>query len=128
MKSALLVFALLLLPSSAYSKKRDYQWKTGTLTVLTVDKDQPTKTPQPDLSVVPTMQVIEETWTYRIEGNEGVYVVKISPEPLSTTSGVSIHYDIEGKTMHVDAFNEWQETQDQGPANSQVHSPVALGF
>ena len=29
--------------------------------------------------------------------------MKISPEPLTTISRVSIHYDIDGKTMHVDA-------------------------
>jgi hypothetical protein len=103
MKWILIAVLALLIPHPAYSKKREYHWKTGTLTFLSVETDQPTTSPRPDLSVVPTLQVIQQTWTYRVDGNEGVYVVKIGPEPLTGNSGVSIHYDIEGKTMHVDA-------------------------
>jgi len=101
------VFALSI-PHPANSKKRDYHWKSGTLTALTAEADQPTMFPQPDLAVVPgvSMQVPQVTWTYRVDGNEGAYVVKIGPEPLTTTSGVSIHYDIDGKTMHVAAAIE----------------------
>jgi hypothetical protein len=98
----IVVFALLI-PHPAYSKTREYHWKTGTLTFLTVETDQPTTAPQPNLAVEPSMQVVQQTWTYQVEGNEGVYVVKIGPEPLTTISGVTIHYDIDGKTMHVDA-------------------------
>jgi hypothetical protein len=103
MKWVLIVVFALVIPYPGYSKKREYHWKTGTLTFLTVETDQPTMPPQPDLSVVPSMQVVQRTWTYQVDGNEGVYVVKISPEPLATNSGVRIHYDIDGKTMHVDA-------------------------
>jgi hypothetical protein len=105
MKWVLIVVFALLIPHPAYSKKREYHWKTGTLTFLTVETDQPTMPPQPDLAGEPSlsMQVVQKTWTYQVDGNEGVYVVKISPEPLTTISGVSIHYDIDGKTMHVDA-------------------------
>ena len=103
MKWVLIVVFALLIPHPAYSKKREYHWKTGTLTFLTVESDQPTMPPQPDLSVPPSMQVLRQSWTYQVDGNEGVYVVKIGPEPLTTISGVSIHYDIDGKTMHVDA-------------------------
>jgi hypothetical protein len=103
MKWVLIVVFALLIPHPAYSKEREYHWKTGTLTFLTVETDQPTMPPQPDLSVPPSMQVVRQSWTYQVDGNEGVYVVKIGPEPLTTISGVSIHYDIDGKTMHVDA-------------------------
>ena|ERR1700756_5172269 len=103
MKWVLIVAVALLIPHAADSKKREYHWKTGTLTFLTMETDQPTMPPQPDLSVPPTMQVIQRTWTYQVDGNEGVYVVRISPEALTTVSPVNIHYDIEGKTMHVDA-------------------------
>ena len=103
MKWVLIVGLALLIPHPAHSKKREYHWKIGTLTFLTVDTDQSTSAPSLDLSVVPTMQVAQQTWTYRVDGSEGAYVVKISPEPLTTISGVSIHYDIDGKTVHVDA-------------------------
>lgn len=68
-----------------------------------METDQPIMPPQPDLPVPPSMQVVLQTWTYQVYGNEGVYVVKIGPEPLTTISGVTIRYDIDGKTMHVDA-------------------------
>ena len=29
--------------------------------------------------------------------------MKIGPEPLTTSRGVTMRYDIDGKTMHVDA-------------------------
>jgi hypothetical protein len=103
MNRALIIVFALLIPSSAYSKKPEYHWKTGTLTFLTVETDQPTTTPQPDLSVPQGIQVFPKTWTYQVDANEGVYVVKIGPEPLTAISGVSIHYDVDGKTMHVDA-------------------------
>ena len=103
MKCALMVVLALLIPLSAYSKKPEYHWKTGTLTFLTVETDQPTTSPPPDLSVPPGIQVFPKTWTYQVDGKEGVYVVKIGPEPLTEISGVGIHYDIDGKTMHVDA-------------------------
>jgi len=93
----------MLIPHSAYSKKGEYYWKTGTLTFLAVETDQPTTSPRPDLSVVPGLQVIQQTWTYEVAGNEGTYVVRISPEPLAANSRVSIRYDIDGKIMHVDA-------------------------
>jgi hypothetical protein len=98
------VFALLLIPDSAYSKRREYHWKTGKLTISTVETSHQTTfpQPQPDLSVPSGMQVAQETWTYQVDGDEGVYIVRISPEPLTTISGVSIQYDIDGKTMHVD--------------------------
>lgn len=94
--------AALLIPQFAYSKKPEYHWKTGTLTFLTVETDQPTTAPQPDLSVVPGIQYFPQTWTYRVDASEGVYVVKIGPEPLTTTGGVIVRYDVSGKTMHVD--------------------------
>ena len=105
MKWGVIVVFALLIPYSAYSKKREYHWKTGTLTFLTVETDQPSMPPPPDLAVVPgiSMQVVQQTWTYQVDGKEGVYVVKIGPEPLTTTSGVNIRYDIDGKIMHVDA-------------------------
>jgi hypothetical protein len=104
MRSALIVmFALLVIPHPAFSKKREYHWKTGKLTVLTSETNHPKDALQPDLSSVPAAQAVEETWTYQVDGEEGVYVVKISPEPLTTVSGVTIQYDIEGKIMHVDA-------------------------
>ena len=103
MKSAMIVFALLLIPHPANSKQREYHWKTGTLTVVTVETNQQTATTQPDMSVGPSLLVVGETWTYKVEGNEGVYAVKISPEPLITISGVNIQYDIDGKIMHVGA-------------------------
>ena len=87
-KWVLLVACAALIPHSAYSQKREYHWKTGTLTFLTVETDQPTTPPQPDLAVLPSMQVIHRTWTYQVDGNEGVYVVKIGPEPLTTISPV----------------------------------------
>lgn len=101
MKWVLIVVFALLVPHPAYSKKREYHWKTGTLTFLTVETDHPSVSPQPDLAVVPGIQVFPQTWTYQVDGKEGVYVVKISPEPLGATSPVSIHYDIDGKIMHV---------------------------
>ena len=103
MKWALMVVLALVTPTSAYSKKPEYHWKTGRVTFLTVETDQPTTSPPPDLSVPPGIQVFPKTWTYQVDGNEGVYVVKIGPEPLTAISGVSIHYDVDGKTMHVDA-------------------------
>jgi hypothetical protein len=104
MRWVLIVVLALLIPNCAYSKKREYKWKTGTLTFLTVETDQPTISQQPDLTVAAnSVQVTRQTWTYQVDGNEGVYVVKISPEPLTTISGANINYDIEGKTMHVDA-------------------------
>jgi hypothetical protein len=102
MKPALIVFALLI-STSAYSKKLEYHWKTGTLTFVTVETDQPAAPPSPDLAVIPGIQVFPKTWTYQVAGNEGVYIVKTGPEALSDASGVSIHYDIDAKTMHVDA-------------------------
>jgi hypothetical protein len=71
------------------------------MTFLTVESDQRTMPPQPDLSVVINIPVVQ-TWTYQVDSAEGVYVVKISPEPLTASSGEIINYDIEGKTMHID--------------------------
>jgi hypothetical protein len=103
MKWVLIVVFALLIPHPASSKARKYHWKTGMLTFLTVETDQPTMAPQPNLAADPGMQVTQQTWTYQVEGSEGIYVVKIGPELLTTSSGVTIHYEIEGKTMHVDA-------------------------
>jgi len=93
-------FALFLIPNPASSSKREYHWKSGTLTVLKEEDHHLTMTQQSDQAITP-MQVVQQTWTYQVDGDEGTYVVKIEPEPLTAASGRAIQYDIDRKTMHV---------------------------
>ena len=111
MKWILTVAAALLISQSAYSKKHEYHWRNGTLTLVNVESDQPSVSPQPDLSVPPGIQVLPRTFTYKVDGKEGIYLVNIRPEPLGEFSAVNVRYDIDGATMHVDTAAEGKKAK-----------------
>jgi hypothetical protein len=110
MKRLAIVLFALLVPLPGAPKKRDYHWKTGTLSFLSVETEQPTTPPSPDLTLVTGTQNVQ-TWTYQVDGTEGIYVVKISPEPLSTPAGAIVQYDVDGKVMHIDATEKGRKTK-----------------
>ena len=110
MKLVLIVALALLVSNPADSKKHESQWKSGTVTFLKVQTDQASIPPQPHLSVPPGIQVTPQTWTYQVEGKEGVYTVKIvGPEPLTDASPANLRYDLDGKIMHIETAVDGQK-------------------
>ena len=95
------VLALSLSSQPVHAKKREYQWKTGSLTVLGSEAEVKTAMNEASNLDPTAMQVVEQTWTYQVEGAEGTYVVTIKPQPLTKLTGIKVSYDIDGKTMLV---------------------------
>lgn len=73
------------------------------------------------------MGATNETWTYQADGDQGTYVVRITPEPLTTTSGVKILYDIDRKTRHVNTA-KGRKNEGHGSSDSEVHGQIAGAY
>ena len=101
MNALLIALALpLALSQSGPAKSREYHWKTGTESI--VDQKSERLVPnQTDSQVVPPEGTVIETWTYNIQGEDGTYLVKCHPSPVTRTDGTKVLYDMDRKTMYI---------------------------